>query len=135
MWGADHGVGKVSRALFSAYAEHVYWIPAVEEMLDYIDNDNSESLGDLKKLEPIKYVGFTKGKCASLYSTLSKGVHWEFFTSSIVMDEGTIKDSIRDMLVTVGGMSLVSHFIPTAYRSLDRGGALDSYKAFRESFQ
>jgi hypothetical protein len=135
MWGADHGVAKVSRALFSSYAEHVYWHPAVEAMLDFIADDNSSALQDLRSLEPEKYVGYTRGRCAALYSTLSKGVHWDFFASSVVLDEGTIKDSIREMLVALGGMSLISHFIPTAYRSLDRVAAVEAYKSLRGSFQ
>jgi hypothetical protein len=76
-----------------------------------------------------------RGRCAALYSTLSKGVHWDFFVSSIVLDEGTIKETIREMLLALGGMSLISHFIPTAYRSLDRAVAVETYKTFRESFQ
>jgi len=135
MWGVDHNVSKVSRALFSPYAEHVYWRPAVETALDFIAADNSELLQDLRSLEPDKYVGYTRGKCATLYSTLSKGVHWDFFTSSIVLDEGTIKDTIRETLVALGGMALISHFIPTSYRSMERDVAVAAYKTFRSLFQ
>jgi hypothetical protein len=135
MWGVDHNVSKVSRALFSPYAEHVYWRPAVEAALDFIATDNSDILQDLRSLEPDKYVGYIRGRCAALYSTLSKGVHWDFFTSSIILDEGTIKDSIRETLLALGSMALISHFIPTSYRSLDHAAAVEAYKALRGSFQ
>jgi hypothetical protein len=107
----------------------------MELALDVIADDSSELLNEFKLLEPDKFVGYTRGKCASLYSTFSKGVHWDFFTSTIVIDEGTIKDSIREMLLAIGSTSLISHFIPTAYRSLDRAEAVQAYKVFRESFQ
>jgi hypothetical protein len=135
LWGTDHNVAKVSRALFSPYAEHMYWRPAFEAALDFTADDDSDLLRELRLTEPNNYVGYTRGKCAALYSTLSKGVHWDFFTSSIVLDEGTIKDAIRDMLIALSSMSLVSHFIPTAYRSLDHMVAVRTYKALRGSFQ
>ncbi len=134
MWGVDHNVSKVSRALFSPYADHVYWRPAVETALDFIANDSSDLLQDLRSLQPDQYVGHTRGRCAALYSTLSKGVHWDFFTSSIVLDEGTIKDSIRETFVALGGMALISHFVPTAYRALERDAAVDTYKRLRGLF-
>jgi hypothetical protein len=135
LWGPEHNVSKVSRALFSPYAEHVYWRPAVASTLDFIAADNSDLLQDLRSLEPDKYVGYTRGKCTTTYSTLSKGVHWDFFTSSIVLDEGTIKDAIRETLLAVGGMALISHFIPTSYRALERQEAVETYKSFRSLFQ
>jgi hypothetical protein len=135
MWGTEHNVTKVSRALFSQYADHVYWRPAVASTLDMIEDDGADVLQDLRNVEPEKFIGSTRGRCASLYSTLSKGVHWDFFTSSIVLDEGTIKDSIREMLVAIGNLALVSHFVPTAYRSIEQETAIETYKALRGTFQ
>jgi hypothetical protein len=86
-------------------------------------------------MSPETFTSSTKGKCAALYSTLSKGVHWDFFASSAVMDEGTLKDSIRDCFIQVANLGFVSHFVPTAYRSLDRNDALVAYTDFRKAFQ
>jgi hypothetical protein len=135
MWGADHDVSKVSRSLLSQYAHHVYWRPAFEETLDFLSNEESSAFHDLMNIEPDKYTGFIRGRCATLYSVLSKGVHWDFFVSSIVLDEGTVKDTIRDSLIALSGLGLISHFAPTTYRSLGRVAAVEAYKEFRGSFQ
>jgi len=135
MWGPDHNLNKVSRALFSAYAEHVFWRPAVTSALDAIESDSSDLLDELRSLDPQTYVGYVRGRCASLYSTFSKGVHWDFFKSTIILDEETIKSSIRETVLILSGLSLVSHFIPTAYRSLSSGLAIESYKTIRGSFE
>ncbi len=136
LWNSDHDLAKISRALFSAHVDHVYWKPAVEAALDYLaEHGGGESLHELQAMDPETFTSSTKGKCAALYSTLSKGVHWDFFVSSVVMDEGTLKDSIRDCFIQVGNLGFVSHFVPTAYRSLDRTDALVAYNEFRKAFQ
>lgn len=136
LWNSDHDLAKISRALFSAHVDHVYWKPAVEAALDYLaEHGGGESLAELRAMDPETFTSSTKGKCSALYSTLSKGVHWDFFVSSVVMDEGTLKDSIRDCFIHIGNLGFVSHFVPTAYRSLDRTDALVAYNDFREGFQ
>lgn len=135
MWGTDHNASKVSRALFSPYSDHVYWRTAIESALDAIANEGGDQFQEILLIEPESYIGGLRGRCAALYSTLSKGVHWDFFVSSIVLDEGTLKDAIREALLSLGGLGLISHFVPTAYRSLDVQSALDHYKSLRESFQ
>lgn len=135
LWGTDHDLSKVSRALFSHYADHVYWQPAVERTLDAIAQAGPGPFAEILSFNPETYVGYVRGRCSSLYSTLSKGVHWDFFVSTVVMDEGTIKDSIRESLIILGSLGLVSHFVPTAYRSSEQDSVIASYKTFRESFQ
>ena len=66
-----------------------------------------------------------------LYSTLSKGVHWEFFTSALVFDDATVKAAIRDTCLLIGRLGLTSHFIPTAYASLSPLEAVEKYVSFR----
>ncbi|WP_269932717.1 hypothetical protein [Aminobacter sp. HY435] len=136
LWNIDHDISKISRALFSSHADHIYWKPAIETALDYLSGTGrSDSFPDLQRIDPETFVSTTKGKCASLYSTLSKGVHWEFFVSSVVMDEGTVKDAIRDCFINLANMGFISHFVPTAYRSHSREIVLDTYQSFRGSFQ
>lgn len=135
LWSSDHDLSKISRSLFSPYVDHVYWRPAVEAALDYLANQGSEGLDELLTLNPETFTLVTKGKCSNLYSRLSKGVHWEFFVPSLTMDEATLKDAIRDCFIQVSNMGFVSHFVPTAYRSLDHAGALAAYMDFRKEFQ
>jgi hypothetical protein len=35
LWSIDHDLPKISRALFSKHFEHIFWKPAINEMLDY----------------------------------------------------------------------------------------------------
>jgi hypothetical protein len=134
LWSSEHDLSKISRALFSSYVDHVYWRPALEAALDYLADHPGEGATELLHLDPSIFTSATKGKCATLYSTLSKGVHWDFFVSSVVMDEGTLKDAIRECFIQVSNMAFVSHFVPTAYRSLEQREALTTYVEFRGAF-
>jgi hypothetical protein len=132
LWNIDHDVPKISRALFSKHFEHIYWKPAVEVMLDFVSPRSGDpALADVLSIDADVYIGESKGRSAQLYSTLSKGVHWEFFTSALLFDESTVKTAIRDTCLLVAHLGLISHFIPTAYASLDLARAVDEYIEFR----
>lgn len=132
LWSVDHDVSRISRALFSQHLDHICWRPAVERMLDYISSNGSDpSLRDVVLLNSETYVSQCKGQSLQLYSTLSKGVHWECFNSALQFDELTVKNAIRDTCLLVGHLGLVSHFIPTAYASLQPDRALEAYLSFR----
>lgn len=132
LWSIDHDVPKISRALFSKHFEHVYWRPAVERMLDFVNTRSADpALADVLSVDADVYIGQSKGRSAQLYSTLSKGVHWEFFTSALLFDESTVKTAIQDTCLLVAQLGLISHFIPTAYASLDLSNAVDEYIEFR----
>jgi len=133
LWSVDHDLSKISRALFSRYIEHVCWQPAVERMLDYVSSKGSDAnLQEIMLLSSETYVNQSKGQSQQLYSTLSKGVHWEFFNRALLFDEVTVKNAIRDTCLLVGHLGLTSHFIPTAYASLKPDIALDAYLSFRK---
>lgn len=132
LWNPDHDIPKISRALFSRHMEHIYWKPAVERMLDFVASQREiATLQELLQIDSENYVGSTKGRCLQLYSTLSKGVHWEFFSSSLLFDDMTVTTMIRDTFLLVGHLGLTSHFIPTAYGSLAPEQALRSYITLR----
>ncbi len=136
LWNLDHESPKISRALFSKHFEHIYWKPAVTQMVNFLSIYESHAyLLDLTGLDPDNYVNMTKGLSLQLYSALSKGVHWEFFTSTLIFDEDTVKSLIRDTLLLVGHLGLVSHFIPTAYASMEPAEAVKAYTDFRKVVQ
>lgn len=133
MWNIDHDLPKISRALFSRYVSHVFWQPAVDRMQDFVSDRTFEvDVSDLLSLDAENYIGSTKGRSLQLYSALSKGVHWEFFTSALLFDEPTVKNMIRDTLVLVSQLGLISHFIPTAHATLSPDRALDIYCSIRK---
>jgi hypothetical protein len=134
LWSLDHDLSKISRAPYSRHLEHVYWRPAVDKMLDYVSSRASDpALTEILALDAETYISQTKGRSLQLYATLSKGVHWEFFTSVLVFDEATVKTMIRDTCLLVGHLGLTSHFIPTAYASLSPQRALEIYLSFRKA--
>jgi hypothetical protein len=136
LWTGDHDPSKVSRALFSQYADHMFWTPAAEAAIDFIaDNREASQFFEIQTVEPNAFLSRIKGKAAALYSTLSKGVHWEFFSSQIVLDEDTVKASIRECVAITGDLALVSHFVPTAYRSLPSEEAVSTYVELRSRVQ
>ena len=133
LWSTEHDLPKISRALFSRHMNHIYWKPAVEKMLDFASKHSANpALTEILDLEAETYIDSTKGRGRQLYSTLSKGVHWEFFTSALVFDEPTVKSAIRDTCLLITQLGLTSHFIPTAYASLSPQVALETYISFRE---
>lgn len=133
MWSVEHDLPKISRALFSRHMDHVYWKPAIERMLDFVSSHETPlALAELSEVDAESYINATRGRGQQLYSMLSKGVHWEFFSSSLLFDEATVKSAIRDTCLLVSQLGLTSHFIPTAYASLMPEDALNAYLRFRK---
>lgn len=133
LWSLDNEVSKISRALFSKHSEHVYWKPAVEKMLDFVSKLSPDPvLADILDFDSESYINKNRGISLRLYSTLSKGVHWEIFSSQVLLDEVTIKSAIRDTLLLVSHLGLTSHFIPTAYASLSPDKAVEEYIKIRK---
>ncbi|MBY5651398.1 hypothetical protein HFO45_24540 [Rhizobium leguminosarum] len=133
LWDPDHDVPKISRSLFSAHLEHLYWRPAVDAMLDHIEENPAPELDSMRAIETEKYISEIKGRFRQLYSQLSKGVHWEFFSSNLQMDDVTVKTLLRDTIINIAGLGLISHFVPTAYASLSAGAAVEAYIELRKT--
>ncbi len=133
LWSPDYDITRISRALFAPHLDHVYWKPAVEKLLDFVSSYKSEpQLADILATDADKYIPNVRGRSLQLYSTLSKGVHWEFFTTPLVFDETTVANAIRDTLLLLSQLGLTSHFIPTAYASLSAKDAVENYLAVRK---
>ena len=135
LWNIDYEVLKISRALFSKHLDHIYWKPAVDKMLDFVSGlPNDPALTEIYSLDSETYLKETSGRSNQLYSMLSKGVHWEFFTSALLFDEQTVKNAIRDTCLLIAHLGLVSHFIPTAYSCLAPAEAVEKYVSYRNLF-
>jgi hypothetical protein len=132
LWNPESDIQKVSRALFSSHVDHIYWKPAVNEMLDYVSRAPADSaLADILAADSDTFIDTIRGRTSQLYSTLSKGVHWEFFSSTLVFGEATVKEAIRDSCLLMAQLGLASHFVPTAYARVTPAEALDAYLTFR----
>lgn len=132
LWSLDHDLPKISRALLSRHLDHIVWRPAVLRMIDYVSTLGPDPLlADVLSIDPDRYIEETRGRSSQLYSTLSKGVHWEFFTSALLFDETTVKSAIRDTFILVANLGLISHFAHTSYACLEPQKAIDCYRVIR----
>lgn len=132
IWSMDNDLNKISRALLSKHLDHVYWKPAVNKMLDHLATlPANPSLAEINDIDADTFVDQIKGRSTQLYSSLSKGVHWEFFSSSLTLDEITVKNDLRETLLLVASLGLVSNFIPTAYASMSPTEAVNKYLELR----
>lgn len=131
LWSLENDLSKISRALFSKHCDHIYWRAAASAMIDFVATQPSNpAWGGLLDIDPDTFLGKACGQSRQLYSTLSKGVHWEFFSSALLFDEVTVKSAIRDTLVLVARLGLISHFVPTAHANLQASEAANFYAAF-----
>lgn len=136
IWSVDYDLQKISRSLLSKYSDTIFWIPAVNRMLDYIDDLNlTEEYEDLVQFDAGNFISEIKGKATRLYSELSKGVHWEFFSYTLTLDLTTVQVNIKEVIEIIAKISLVSHFIPTSYASLPARDAMIEYKRIKEVIQ
>jgi hypothetical protein len=105
-------------------------------MVDFISGAAANPVTyDLLSVDSETFINEIRGRSAQLYSTLSKGVHWEFFSSALVLGEPTVKAAIRDTCLLLGSLGFASHFIPTSYARMSPAAALEAYVAFREEVQ
>ncbi len=134
LWSSSVETQKISRALLSAYFDHVHWRPAVTAALDYAgDLSPNTATKSLLLIEADDFVAQCKGNGNRLYSQLSKGVHWEFFSRvSVGLDEFTARDLIKDAVKWVSRIALMSHFIPTAHCRLSAAEAFQSFSDVSE---
>ena len=128
-WSEDLDLSKISRALFSQHVDHIFWRPAVEATLDFANQMESYDIIDnLRDLEADTFISTARGRGNSIYSQLSKGVHWEFFTSaSTAFDPTTVRQVIADTFTWVCRLALVSHFFSGAHGCLPKDEAMHIY--------
>lgn len=131
LWSPDHDVSKVSRALLSDYSDALFWQPAITKTLDDMVNASISPPTFLASLEVENVIPSFRTRFATLYSTLSKGVHWEFFIDRIVIDEPTLKDALRDTLLYLGLLGLFANYVPSVHATLPPGEALQNFETLR----
>jgi hypothetical protein len=132
LWPQESDFSKVSRAIFSRHTDHLVWRPALTSMLDFVSTKAAEpEATELLTVDPDNYIQRIKGRAGQLYSTVSKAVHWEFLSTASVIDEPTVKSSIRDVLLLLGELGFISHFATTNFANVDPETAWQDYKALR----
>lgn len=131
LWSPDHDLSKVSRALLSDYSDELFWRPAIALSLDALASSGTPVPDHISSLDVENVIPSFRTRFAGLYSTLSKGVHWEFFIDQIVMDEATLKDSLRDTFLYLASIGLFTNFVPTAHAKIDPNKSIEKYNILR----
>jgi hypothetical protein len=133
LWHQESDFSKISRALFSRHTDHLIWKPAINSMLDFVATKSADaSSTDLLKVDPESHILKMKGRAGQLYSTVSKAVHWEFLSAPAVIDTLTVKASIRDVLLLVGELGFMSHFVATSFAKTTPDEAWKHYVSLRK---
>lgn len=129
IWSEATDTSKISRALLSPYLDHLHWRPAALAALDHAVKSNSNRhIAAFLLIDADHFVLESKGRGAAIYSRLSKGVHWEFFTgNAVILDKETVKDLVRDAIGWTAKLAFVSHFVQTAHGCLSADDAVSAY--------
>ena len=127
IWIKDVEGPQINRALFSPYSEELFWRPAYTALLSYFEEKNLSKSPLMNNIEPSLFVTRAKTKMNQLYSTLSKGVHWDYLAPTVMLDSETIATTIEDTLAYVKLLGITSHFIPTCYGRLNKEEACQIY--------
>lgn len=129
-WDPEQKPQGVSRALFSAHVIDTAWVPAAEALLDY--NTQSEcglELGFFQSETPLNALKRYQGEIRQLYSYLSKGVHGEFFLSSLApLDEATCLERLTMVVEYVAQLGLASRFASGCPQGMAPRRAVALYK-------
>ncbi|PPD44351.1 MAG: hypothetical protein CTY16_11955 [Methylobacter sp.] len=116
---------SLTSPLLSDYMWDIYWMPAFKYLLDDTEDEDYYSLIELKNI-PLEAIGISLRKEAeTLYSSLSKGIHQEFIIPhQVTHDVPTVKRLLRETVLLVIKLALISHYIPIAVASIDRAKLL-----------
>jgi len=124
---------SLTSPLLSDYMWDIFWMPAFKYLLDDTEDENYYSLIELKNI-PLEAIGISLRKEAeTLYSSLSKGIHQEFIIPhQVTHDVPTVKRLLRETVLLVIKLGLISHYIPIAVASIDRAKLLQCLAEIEE---
>jgi hypothetical protein len=115
--------------LLSDYMWHIHWMPAFKSLLDDTEDDNYETLIQLKNIPIEGICQNLRREAEEVYSSLSKGIHQEFIIPHhVAYDSSTVMDLLQRTIKLITKLALISHYIPTAIASIDKSQML-SYLA------
>jgi hypothetical protein len=121
----------INRALFSPYLDELFWKPAYIAALNYLELHCLEKTSLLNQIEPNDFMGRMKSELSRLYSTLSKGVHWDYVAPAAMLDVETLEVALDDAMSYVALLGFASHFVPTSYGRIDKTRAHEIYHRLR----
>jgi len=115
LWEQKLDAKDVSRGLFSAYSDQLFWTKACVLMQDTLTAKSTLWLDELKAIPPEGATNFFRTEADRLFSSLSKGVHAEFVVpSDVVYDSDTVIALLQDTISLLCKISIAANFIETS---------------------
>ncbi|HUX82362.1 MAG TPA: hypothetical protein VMV35_05960 [Halothiobacillus sp.] len=134
LWSIKIKSNDMTRALLGDYQDEIFWKPAFEKLLDYLQMTGkvgkSSWLAELVNIDITSIIPFLRGLASTAYSKTSKGVHHEFVLSiSSYYDDATLDQLTYDVIKLVATMGLVVNFAENSHYNLTNSRAITCYKA------
>ena len=129
LWEGDRSMSKVARSLLGNTYGDIFWKPAFNETLDAItDTHSGPWITEIQGIEPDSFVVRTRTDCDRTYSTLSKGIHYEFIIPpGAIYDKTSVIVFVKDAIRLASRLALLSHATSTCQGKLALADALQSF--------
>ncbi|MCF5895397.1 hypothetical protein K3H42_09790 [Aeromonas veronii] len=130
----EKALKEPTRAILGAYQIELAMINSAKKIVDtgseesigewYTEISNTDSTGLVKKIQ---------SKIATLYSSLSKGIHHELLIPyESILDRDTVINLVNDSIFVISTLGLLVSQIPHAYKYEDFDSCAVFYKSSKE---
>jgi hypothetical protein len=133
LWSPEKSMDGITRALLGDYFEHTIWKPAFAVLLDSPDPlPPGPWAQELQMRAPEGLVPWLRLDLASVYSSLSKGVHHEFvIPPEKLYDRQTVITYLHDAIRLSSHLGLLSHMVAHCSFVIPRQHALANYNSLQ----
>lgn len=106
LWSDSQRPGQMTRALLGDYLDHLVWREAFDAVTP--DFKTGTLCKDLANLTSIGLVPALRGRSSRLYSTFSKGIHYEhYLPSTAQFDASTLTQTVGELVATLAQSGVV----------------------------
>lgn len=135
LWSPENKLVDYDRALFSNYNGELFWKPAFLKAMDFIQaqGNSSDWLNQFKNMDENEFFERTKTDISKLYSSFSKGIHYEFLVNvDSIFDTTTMQSIVNKMFQIFAEISMVSHFIGLMSGSMEYISCINNFIQIEE---
>ncbi len=135
LWNPENKLVDYDRALFSNYNGELFWKPAFLKTIDYIETQQNTSdwLNEFITMDENEFFERTKTDISKLYSSFSKGVHYEFLVNvDSIFDAATMQSLVNRMFQIFAEIAMVSHFNNLMSGSMEHILCINNFMQFEE---
>lgn len=138
LWQFDKKKESFDRALLSNHIGDIIWKPAFRKLGDYIADNGYQSawLDEIASYDEYHNFARAKADAMRLFSSFSKGVHSECLIDiSLILDDLTLKNLIKDLYKLCATLALTSHFVDFLATKIEIEGAISIFLAIEEMIE